>query len=87
MSVKLFRTIELNSGQGQRRRGNKVVRECIAQQKYEPVPAMNKLVRDMPLALNTDAVKPTTTGELVKCSYEYAVECAISMGKDIVLKM
>ena len=45
------------------------------------------MVREMPLALNSDAVKPTTGGELVKCSFEYAVECAISMGKDIVLKM
>ena len=70
MVVKLHRTIELHSGQ-RRFRGQKIDREVVAQQKYEAVLPMTKIVRHMPLALNTDAIKPSTEGEYVKVSASF----------------
>ena len=82
--VILRRYLKLKSGSGR----GKDLTEDIVQQSYDPVPGKtNSADRPMPLKLDGPKCKPSTTGSMVSCNYEYLVECAVSMGKDLNLKM
>ncbi len=80
--VTLRRTLQLKGDTG-----NRTIVEDVTQQKYDIVPEKTKTSRHMPLQLFGEKVKPSTSGNYVKCSYEYVVECDVSMGDAIVLRM
>lgn len=83
--VILRRYLELKSS-----RGGRAITEDLVTQTYAVVKGNEKAIdRPMPLQLVGERVKPSTgtSGGLVSCHYDYLVECAVSMGTDIYLKM
>jgi hypothetical protein len=85
MHVNLYRTLTLKSGTGYGQ--THVERVSVAGQKYEPVPEKSQKNQAMPLPLTGPAIKPSTNGSFVSCTYDYGVKAEVSWGTDIDINL
>jgi len=77
MVVKLIRHITVNAG-----RTASTFSEVVNHRKYDDVPPQIRKTVDMQLEL-LSKLKPSTSGQLIKCSYSYDIQCEIDYAPDI----